>query len=81
MQSLDVGKLGIAFGVAWSLFTFLAGITAAGLNWGVQFTRLLGTIYFGYGPTLTGSVIGAIWGFVNGFCWGAVIAGVYNKLL
>jgi hypothetical protein len=81
MQSLDVGKLGIAFGVAWSLFTFLAGLTAAGLSWGVEFIQLLGTIYYGYGPTLMGSVIGAVWGFVNGFLWGAVIAGVYNYLL
>lgn len=80
MARLHVTKLGIAFGVAWALLTLLAGWLAAGLDWGVEFIHLVGTVYRGYAPTFIGGVVGAIWGFANGFLWGAVIAWVYNKL-
>lgn len=80
MQKLDVRKLGIAFGVAWALLTFLGGLVAAWFDWGVQLINLLGSIYLGFGPTFTGSLIGAVWGFVNGLIWGMIIAWVYNNI-
>ncbi len=81
MNQLHIVKLGTAFGIAWAFFTMLAGLTSALWGWGVEFIELLGTVYAGYGPTLAGSLVGAVWGFANGFLWGAIIAWIYNKLL
>ena len=41
---------------------------------------LLERIYIGYSFTPTGSVIGALWGFVDFGIAGAVFAWLYNKI-
>ena len=78
MRDLDINKLGVAFAVAWSLFTFLGGIAAAWLGWGKPLVEVLSSIYIGFDATLTGSIAGAVWGLANGYLWGALIAWIYN---
>lgn len=80
-HTLAVKKLGVAFGTAWSFFTFLSGIAAAWFGWGGALVTLLSSIYIGFAPTITGSLIGAVWGFVNGFLWGVIIGWIYNLQL
>jgi len=41
---------------------------------------LLERIYLGYSFTPMGSVIGAIWGFIDFAIGGAIIAWLYNKI-
>ena len=43
-------------------------------------TTLFERIYFGYSFTPTGSVIGAMWGFVDWGIAGAIFAWLYNKI-
>jgi len=43
-------------------------------------TTLLERIYIGYSFTPTGSVIGALWGFVDFGIAGAIFAWLYNKI-
>ena len=43
-------------------------------------TTLLDRIYIGYSFTPTGSVIGALWGFVDFGIGGAIFAWLYNKI-
>ena len=43
-------------------------------------TTLLERIYIGYSFTPMGSIIGAIWGFVDFGIGGAVAAWLYNKI-
>tara|TARA_B100000959_G_C14441051_1_gene402703 strand:- start:211 stop:450 length:240 start_codon:yes stop_codon:yes gene_type:complete len=43
-------------------------------------TTLLERIYIGYSFTPVGSVIGAIWGFVDFGIGGAIAAWLYNKI-
>ena len=43
-------------------------------------TTLLERIYIGYSFTPTGSVIGAMWGFVDFSIGGAIAAWLYNKI-
>jgi len=43
-------------------------------------TTLLERIYIGYSFTPTGSVIGALWGFVDFGIGGAIFAWLYNKI-
>ena len=54
---------------------------AALLGWGAEFADFMGGIYLGFGPTLPGAVIGAVWGFVIGFLFFAAAAWLYNRLL
>jgi len=40
----------------------------------------LGRIYIGYNISLTGSLIGLLWGFFDGMIGGAIFAWLYNLL-
>ena len=71
--ALTTGIFGAAtmFFIAWWLI----------LNGNAEGPRtLLGRIYLGYSFTPMGSVIGAIWGFVDFAIGGAIIAWLYNKI-
>ena len=42
---------------------------------------MLGSFYLGFGPTLGGALIGAVWGLVVGFVFFALGAWLYNMLI
>ncbi len=69
--------LGIAIGVLWALYVFFAALFAM-FGWGAALVETLGSFYVGYGPSIAGAIIGAIWAFVDGFVAGVVIAWIYN---
>lgn len=69
--------LGIALGVLWAFSVFFAGIFAMS-GWGAALVQVLGSFYIGYGPSIAGAIIGAIWAFVDGFVAGVVVAWIYN---
>ena len=71
--------LGVALGVLWALYVFFAGIFAMS-GWGADMVNLIGTFYVGYGASIGGSIIGAVWAFIDGFVAGVVIAWIYNKV-
>ncbi len=43
--------------------------------------EMIGSFYLGFGPTLGGALIGAVWGFAIGFVFFALAAWIYNKLV
>jgi hypothetical protein len=59
---------------------FLYGILAALFGWGAAFAETIGTFYVGFGPTVGGALIGAVWGFIVGFVFFALSASLYNML-
>ena len=69
--------LGIAIGVLWAIYVFCVGITAM-FDWGGGIVAGLGTLYIGYGPSVFGAIIGAIWAFVDGLIAGVIVALIYN---
>lgn len=69
--------LGVAIGVLWALYAFFAGIFAM-FGWGTLLVETLASFYIGYGASITGAIIGAIWAFLDGFVAGVVIAWIYN---
>jgi hypothetical protein len=71
--------LGIAIGVLWAFYVFFAGIFAM-FDWGVALVAALGSFYIGYGASIVGAIIGAVWAFVDGFVAGVVIAWIYNMV-
>ncbi len=69
--------LGVAIGVLWAFYAFVAAILAM-FGWGAEFVTTLGSFYIGYQATVVGAVIGAAWAFADGFIAGIIIAWVYN---
>lgn len=79
MNKLSPNALGVAIGVLWAAYVFFCGITAI-FGWGVALVETLSSLYIGYDPSIVGAFIGAVWGFVDGYIAGVVIAWIYNKL-
>jgi hypothetical protein len=79
-MKLNIRALALTFGILWGLGVFV-------MTWWVILTggaagapTLLERVYLGYAFTPLGSVIGLIWGAVDGLICGALIAWLYNRL-
>ena len=76
---LRVRALGMAVGIVWGLSVLVATL------WMLWFAQpsptwpTLKSLYPGYDVTYMGAFVGLIWGFVDGFIAGALIAWLYNK--
>jgi hypothetical protein len=71
--------LGVAIGVLWAIYVFGAGITAM-FGWGNALVEVLASLYIGYGASIIGAIIGAIWALVDGFVAGVIVAWIYNLI-
>lgn len=80
-MKLHPAKFGVAFGIVYALVFLLYGLIAALFGWGGAMAEMIGSFYLGFGPTLGGALIGALWGFAVGFVFFALAAGIYNKLV
>ena len=79
MNKFQPIALGIAIGVLWAIYVSCLGIVAM-FGWGVAMVNVLASLYIGYGASVVGAIIGAVWAFVDGFFAGIVIAWVYNAV-
>jgi len=79
MKKFSPNALGIAIGVLWAAYILFCGITAM-FGWGIALVDAISSLYIGYGPSVLGATIGAVWGFVDGYLAGVVIAWLYNRL-
>ncbi|MEE9125296.1 MAG: bacteriophage holin [candidate division NC10 bacterium] len=78
MQPLSMKGLGVALGLTWGAGVLFLGLAGA-IGWGRPVVDVLGSFYLGFGPSLFGSLIGGLWGFVDGAVGGVVIAWLYNR--
>lgn len=80
-MTLSIKGFALAGGIVWGLAMFL-------LTWWIIFTGgsagggegMIARVYLGYSVSPVGSIVGLIWGFVDGVIGGAVFAWLYNKL-
>jgi hypothetical protein len=79
MNKCQPVALGIAIGVVWAAYIFIAGITAM-FGWGNAFVDLMASCYIGYSASILGAIIGGIWALVDGFIGGFCIGWLYNRL-
>ncbi|HHT9155715.1 MAG TPA: bacteriophage holin, partial [Candidatus Tripitaka sp. YC43] len=61
-------------------YCLILGLIAMSFGCGTALLEMIGSYYIGYKPTLLGSLVGGVWGLIDGFICGAVVAWVYNKL-
>jgi len=78
---LDALKFGLACGMTFGLGLFLLGLIATFSGIWADAISMIGRFYLSYAPTVSGSVIGGLWAFVDGTIGGAIFAWIYNKLL
>lgn len=70
--------LGMSLGVIWSLSTFIMALFVMGFEYGQGFVSGMSNLYIGYEASLLGAFIGMIWGFIDAFVGGFLIAWLYN---
>lgn len=80
-MKIEALKFGIAFGSVYALVFFGYGVLAALSGWGAGMAEIIGGLYPGFGPTVAGALIGAVWGFAVGFVFFALGAWIYNRLV
>ena len=80
MAKLDIKAFGVSFGIVWGLGIFMLGLLAALLGQATGMVDILSSVYLGYEATITGSLIGGAWGFVDAAVGGVILAWLYNKL-
>ena len=80
-MKLHTAKFGLAFGIVYAVVFFLYGALAALFGWGGPMAEMIGSFYVGFGPTLGGALVGALWGFAVGFIFFAVAAWIYNRMV
>ena len=75
---LSAKGMGFSLGLLWAVAMFATGMIASITNWGHSFIAVMSSLYVGFEPTLMGSLIGAVWAFVDWFIGGWIIAWLYN---
>ncbi|MDD5505896.1 MAG: bacteriophage holin [Candidatus Omnitrophica bacterium] len=81
MAKLDVKAFSLALGFVWGGLTFLLGLLDTLYFWGNSWGKMMTMVYIGYRPTILGSIIAAVWGFVYAGVLGYLIARMYNRLV
>jgi hypothetical protein len=75
---LRVRALGVAGGIVWGGYIFFATLWLIWFREGAILPMFV-NLYPGYASTYVGACIGFLWGFVDGFFCGALMAWLYNR--
>ena len=78
-MKLNVKAFAFACSILWGLAIFLVTWWVILLDGAHGEITWLGHIYRGYNISATGSLIGLLWGLVDGLIGGAVLAWLYNR--
>lgn len=79
-HKIDVLTVGLAVGAGMALYVLAMGLISMFSGRGRGIVALLSEWYIGFSPTVWGSLIGAAWGFADGFLGGLIIALIYNRI-
>ncbi|ODN42041.1 bacteriophage holin [Piscirickettsia litoralis] len=80
-QKLSVLGLGLAIGIVWGAALVIIAWLAAAYGYAGPVVKLISSVYIGYGPTFFKGIIGGLWGLVDGFIGGAIVAMIYNWIV
>ncbi len=69
---------GLSLGVVWGVSVFIMGLLAQYYAYGTEFVSAMGVVYIGYEPSIIGSAIGGLFGFIDALVGGALVAWLYN---
>lgn len=78
---VDAKKLGLAGGIIWGVVLFLITLISVCTGYATEFLNLIISIYPGFSITYAGSLVGLVYGFVDGFIALFLLGWIYNGLL
>lgn len=78
-DGLDVKSFGLAVGLTWGLGVFCLAIFSI-FGWGTLALQTLASMYVGTKPSITGAILGGVYGLIDGTIGGVLIALFYNAL-
>lgn len=79
-MKLNVKAFGLSCGLVWGLGLFFLTWWIIIFEGNSTHSVFLSAIYRGYTISPVGSVIGLIWGFLDGWIGGLIFAWLYNRL-
>ena len=79
-MKLNVTALALSFGLVWGLGLFILTWWIIAFDGATGEVTMIGRVYRGYNISPMGSVIGLIWGFIDGLIGGAIFAWLYNLI-
>jgi hypothetical protein len=77
---LDIRAFAVTCGIIWGLGLPLLTWWIILFDGSSTAPTWLGQIYRGYNLTFAGSLVGAVWAFIDGLVGGAIFARLYNYL-
>ena len=78
-MKLNIKAMAIAFGLVWGISLFVITWWIIFLEGSSNAATFMGKFYIGYSLTPVGSIIGFIWGLVDGAIGGLIFAWFYNR--
>ena len=78
-MNLNIRAMAIAFGLVWGISLFVITWWIIFLEGSSNTATFVGKFYIGYSLTPTGSIIGLLWGLVDGAIGGVMFAWIYNR--
>jgi len=76
---LRVMSLGLAFGVFWGVMMCIMTLISVYTGYAKLFLEAFTQIYPGFTVSLGGSALVLVYGFIDGFVFGAGIGWLYNR--
>ncbi len=77
-KKIPYSRLGLTLGILGSAYVFLMGILAY-FHIGRPIVDILGSLYIGYEATILGSLIGAVWAFIDCYIAGTAGEWLYKR--
>jgi hypothetical protein len=77
-MKLNIRAFAITMGLVWGIGLFLLTWWIIAFDGITGEITLIGRLYRGYSISPLGSIIGLIWGFIDGLIGGGIFAWVYN---
>ena len=78
-MKINTKAAAIAFGLSWGGFLFVITWWIILLEGTSNTSTFIGKFYIGYALTPVGSVIGFLWGLVDGAIGAAIFSWLYNR--
>ena len=78
-MNLNIKAMAIAFGLVWGISLFVITWFIILLEGSSDTTTFIGKFYIGYSLTPVGSLIGLMWGIIDGAIGGVMFGWIYNR--
>ncbi len=78
-MKVNIKALALSTGLVAGLVVFLLTLWFVILGYSGSFLNKLGSVYLGYSVSWLGSIVGFLYGFLDGVVFGTLLGYLYNK--